>query len=159
MKRASNDLLEELKRLALVKDFSRRSSRTVTREYVREKSYVGHFEQIDDLKGHLFLIGNEYLGISREAKLRHPCCVIFEITRKVGVSKGTDPRHIKPSYRDFYVIVKPDAQNGLKKPTAFDPFLREIPTKAIFGEDYMGSLSDKDLQRLLEAVKRHAGKS
>ncbi len=149
-------MLEELKRLALVKEFSSKSSRMVTREHVREKSYIGHFEQINDLKGHLFWIGNEYLGISREAKLRHPCCVIFEETRRVKVSKGTDPRHIRPPYRDSYVIVGPDFQNGLKKPTAFDPFLKEIPTKAIFGEDHVGLLSEEDLQRLVEAVKRHA---
>lgn len=112
-------------------------------------------EPVEDLTGQLFLVGNRYLGIPRESRLRHPCCVLLHGSRRVWVSKGTDARHLGALYRDLYVIVHPDGKNGLEKPTAFEPILRELPIKAIFGEDHMGRLSEADLCRLKEAVGSH----
>jgi len=109
----------------------------------------------EELCGHIFQIGNVVLGIPRHLSLRHPCCVLKNKGRLVAVSKGTDLRNVLPHVRDLYVTVYPDATNGLSKPTAFEPFLREIPVRALFPEDHLGVLCPADLRRILEAVERY----
>lgn len=108
-----------------------------------------------DLLGHIFLVGNVILGFSRHLGRRHPCCVLQDRGRMVDVSKGTDLTNILPHMRELYVVVYPDGSNGLTKPTAFEPFKRDLPRRALFQEDCLGSLSEADLQRIVEAVRRH----
>jgi|GEM_PF-5906143 len=106
----------------------------------------------DDLRGSVFLVGNKFLGIPREFGLRHPCCLLKLGEGTLWVSKGTDAGRLKPWTLDHYVIITPDGRNGLSKPTAFETYLRSIPTKAVFWEDRMGALSDRDLKALEEAI-------
>ncbi len=108
-----------------------------------------------ELVGHIFLVGNVLLGIPRHMSLRHPCCVLQDRGRMVKVSKGTDLRNVLPHMRELYVVVYPDGSNGLTKATAFEPFSRDLPIKAIFVEDHVGVLSEQDLRRVLEAVARN----
>lgn len=106
----------------------------------------------ENLEGHVFLVGNTILGIPRHLKLRHPCCVIYEEGEKVYVSKGTSLANVLPHYRGHYVVVYPDETNGLAKPTAFEKFRRYLPRRSLFREDCLGSLSDKDFERIREAL-------
>lgn len=105
--------------------------------------------------GHIFLVGNVLLGIPRHMSLRHPCCVLHDRGRVVAVSKGTHLTNILPHMRHLYVVVYPDGSNGLTKPTAFEPFARDLPVRSLFPEDRLGCLSQADLGRILEAVTRH----
>lgn len=109
----------------------------------------------ENISGCIFLIGNTILGIPRHLKLRHPCCILYEEGARVYVIKGTALNNILPHYRDHYVIVHPDGLNGLGKPTAFEKFLRELPNRCLFGEDCLGRLSEKDLQRIREAIQEN----
>ncbi|MFP3869629.1 MAG: hypothetical protein ACLFVT_01945 [Syntrophobacteria bacterium] len=102
--------------------------------------------------GGLFMVGNKWLGIPRESKLKHPAAVVREGQCRTGLSKGSDAKRLRPHYASHYVLVEPDAGNGLQKFTAFDPLLRWVGCRRIFADDYLGRLSEQDFKRLIAAV-------
>lgn len=138
-----------------------RSKRKGRRERGAEQTRheLGHLPRltVEELAGAVYLVGNVVLGIPRHLSLRHPCCVLHVESKRAYVVKGTAWNNILPHMRDLYVLVVPDGGNGLTKPTAFEPILRDIPLKALFPKDLLGRLSKEDLEKIKGAIFGNAG--
>jgi hypothetical protein len=151
---SKTELLEVLEgvRFRVARSRSREEIQALAGRERREEHRTELQPAPEPVPGSLFMVGNRWLGIPRESKLKHPAAVVREGECRRGLSKGTDARRLRPHYAPHYVLVEPDEANGLQKPTAFDPLLRWIGCRRIFAEDYVGRLSGEDFDRLVREV-------
>ena len=102
------------------------------------------------LIGDLYNIFNSVWKIPKKGK--HPGAVLRANSRyrSLMVSNGTDAKHIQKLWESYYVIIKPDSENGLSKDTAFEKRPSSVSMKKMQDNDRIGHLSKADLDRLLE---------
>lgn len=99
--------------------------------------------------GDIHNISNKVWQIPIEKGYTHPGAVLGQggSYHRVTVSKGTDVKNIMNSKLCY--VVSPSDENKLEKPTGFDVAHREIQMVAMQTDNFRGSLSDTDLENLL----------
>ena len=113
---------------------------------------------IDDMMGDVYMVPNKHWGFEAITTKDHPGIFLKfdETQRTVLLLKGTSfGRRHHPKYRASSVIIYPDEENGLTKPTIFSLIPKQIRLRKVslyYGgtkSRYIGKLSQADFQYLL----------
>lgn len=99
--------------------------------------------------GDIHNISNKVWRIPIDKGSTHPGAVLDQGVsyHRVVVSKGTDVKNIRNMKLCY--IVNPSGENKLEKPTGFSVASREIQMVALQTDNFRGTLSDTDLNNLL----------
>ena len=130
------------------------------RKALTPRSRCVEFSGVASLLGSIYKVGNVHLDIPPENQLRHPCVITGPNGNDAfAMSRGRDASKIRDCYKSQYVVVRPDGTNGLTKETGFYCKVDRVRCRDIYQNDFMGSLSREDLDRLVSLIRRVSASS
>ena len=107
-----------------------------------------------ELLGVVFWVPDSWTGIHAVGRDKHPgACIGYQDgLYKVFMLKGSTRRPRR--YQSAQVFIKPDASNGLKQETAFEIKVDLRSARKVSLLDSVGTLSEDDLKRLQDTLRR-----